>query len=228
MIPEDEFALARSRMVEDQIIARGVRAPRVLAAMGSVPRHIFIPSDDLAYAYLDGPLPIGHGQTISQPYIVALMTELLEVEPSDRVLEVGTGSGYQAAVLGELAAEVHTVEVIPELALQAEKNLSGLGYTHVHVHTGDGSPGWPGAAPYNRILVAAAAPEVPQALLDQLARRRATGHPGGQLECSIIGSLEAGLARNSAIERTWKYVLCLCAAGLDGDKRRIQWRQCSG
>ncbi len=170
----DEHTLARKRMVEEQIIARGIHEPRVLAAMGSVPRHFFVPPDDLAWAYADGPLPIGHGQTISQPYIVALMTELLEVEPSDRVLEVGTGSGYQAAVLGELAAEVHTVEVIPELALQAQKNLAGLGYTHVHVHTGDGSAGWPEAAPYNGILVAAAAPQVPQALLDQLAE-------GGQL-----------------------------------------------
>jgi protein-L-isoaspartate(D-aspartate) O-methyltransferase len=174
MMTDDEFALARMRMVEEQIIARGIRDPRVLAVMGCVPRHCFIPPDDLAWAYSDGPLPIGHGQTISQPYIVALMTELLEVEPSDRVLEVGSGSGYQAAVLGELAAVIHTVEVIPELARQAEKNLAGLGYIHIHVHTGDGSPGWPEAAPYDRILVAAAAPETPQALLDQLTE-------GGQM-----------------------------------------------
>jgi protein-L-isoaspartate(D-aspartate) O-methyltransferase len=180
MMPEEEFALARNRMVEEQIIARGVHEPRVLAALRSVPRHFFVPPDDLAWAYADGPLPIGHGQTISQPYIVALMTELLEVEPSDRVLEVGSGSGYQAAVLGELAAEVHTIEVIPELARQAEKNLAGPGYPHVHVHTGDGSPGWPKAAPYNRILVAAAAPEVPQAILDQLAE-------GGQLVIPVGG-----------------------------------------
>lgn len=179
-MPEDEFALARNRMVEEQIIARGVHEPRVLAAMRSVPRHVFITPDDLAWAYADGPLPIGHGQTISQPYIVALMTELLEVEPSNRVLEVGSGSGYQAAVLGELAAEVHTIEVVPELARQAEKNLAGLGYAHVHVHSGDGSPGWPEAAPYHRILVAAAAPEVPQAILDQLAE-------GGQLVIPVGG-----------------------------------------
>ena len=165
----DEFALMRNRMVEEQIAARGIRDPRVLSVMGAVLRHCFIPPDDLAWAYADGPLPIGHGQTISQPYIVALMTELLEVEPTDRVLEIGGGCGYQAAVLGELAEVVHTVEVIPELAWQAEKTLAGLGYTHVHVHIGDGSPGWPEAAPYNRILVAAAAPQVPQPLLDQLA-----------------------------------------------------------
>ncbi len=169
MPTEDEFALMRKRMVEEQIAARGIRDTRVLTVMRSVPRHCFVRLDDLPWAYTDGPLPIGYGQTISQPYIVALMTELLELEPSDRVLEIGSGSGYQAAVLGELAKEVHTVEVIPELARQAEQTLASLGYTQIHVYTGDGSPGWPLAAPYNRILVAAAAPEVPQPLLDQLA-----------------------------------------------------------
>jgi protein-L-isoaspartate(D-aspartate) O-methyltransferase len=165
----DEHTLARRRMVSAQLLSRGIHDLRVLAAMGSVPRHRFIPPDDLPWAYSDGPLPIGNGQTISQPYIVALMTELLELEPDERVLEIGTGSGYQAAVLGELAVEVHTVEVIPELARQAEVTLGALGYTHVHVHMGDGSAGWPGAAPYHKILVAAAAPQVPQDLLDQLA-----------------------------------------------------------
>ncbi len=165
----DEYEIARKRMVEEQIAGRGIRNDRVLAVMGSVPRHCFIPPDDLPWAYADGPLPIGYGQTISQPYIVALMTELLEVEPTDRVLEVGGGCGYQAAVLGELAEEVHSVEVIAELARQEEKTLAGLGYTHVHVHSGDGSSGWPAAAPYHRILVAAGAPEAPQPLLDQLA-----------------------------------------------------------
>jgi len=176
----DEFAILRKRMVEEQIIARGIRDPRVLAAMGSVPRHCFVAADDLAWAYADGPLPIGYGQTISQPYIVALMTDLLELQPTDRVLEVGGGCGYQAAVLGELTAEVHTVEVIPELAQQAEKVLAGLGYTHVRIHTGDGSQGWLEAAPYNRILVAAAAPDVPQPLFDQLA-------DGGQLVIPVGG-----------------------------------------
>jgi protein-L-isoaspartate(D-aspartate) O-methyltransferase len=165
----DEYEMARKRMVEEQIAGRGIRDGRVLAVMGSVPRHCFISADDVAWAYADSPLPIGYGQTISQPYIVALMTELLELEPTDRVMEVGGGCGYQAAVLGELVEEVHSVEVIPELAWQEEKTLVGLGYTHVHVHSGDGSPGWPEAAPYNRILVAAGAPEVPQPLLDQLA-----------------------------------------------------------
>jgi protein-L-isoaspartate(D-aspartate) O-methyltransferase len=168
MNSEDELTLARQRMVEEQIARRGILDERVLAAMRTVKRHGFVLLDDLPWAYSDGPLPIGHGQTISQPYIVALMTELLELEKTERVLEVGTGSGYQAAVLGELAAEVHTVEVIPELARQAEKNLAEQGYTQVHVHIGDGSMGWLEAAPFNKILVASAAPDVPQPLLDQL------------------------------------------------------------
>ncbi len=166
---EDEFRIARKRMVEEQIAARGVLNPRLLAIMESVPRHLFVPADDLPWAYADGPLPIGYGQTISQPYIVALMTELLQVESTHRVLEVGTGSGYQAAVLGQMAAEVHTVEVIPELAAQAARILTDLGYTNVHVHAGDGSLGWLETAPYDGILVAAAAPSAPQPLLDQLA-----------------------------------------------------------
>jgi len=168
MAAENEFTVMRKRMVAEQIAGRGIQDVRVLAAMGTVPRHCFIPPDDLAWAYADGPLPIGFGQTISQPYIVALMTELLEVEAADRVLEVGCGCGYQAAVLAELAAEVHTIEVIPELAQQAEKNLAGMGYTTIHIHITDGSAGWPAAAPYQRILVAAAAPQAPQPLLDQL------------------------------------------------------------
>src|SRR5512140_858293 len=130
MMPEDEFSLARRRMLEQQIAARGVRDPRVLIAMGVVRRHCFVLPEDLIWAYSDGPQPIGHAQTISQPYIVALMTELLAVQPADRVLEIGTGSGYQAAILGELAIEVHTVELIPELARQAGKTLAALGYTH--------------------------------------------------------------------------------------------------
>ena len=166
---EDEFRIARKRMVEEQIAARGVLNPRLLAVMESVPRHLFVPADDLPWAYADGPMPIGHGQTISQPYIVALMTELLQVEATDRVLEVGTGSGYQAAVLGQMAVEVHTVEMIPELAAQAARTLTDLGYANVHVHAGDGSLGWSETAPYDGILVAAAAPSAPQPLLDQLA-----------------------------------------------------------
>ena len=156
-------------MVEDQIARRGILDPRLLAVMESVPRHCFVPADNLTWAYSDGPLPIGHGQTISQPYIVALMTELLELKGDERVLEVGTGSGYQAAVLAKMAAEVHTVEFIPELAGRAEEVLAELGFANVHVHAGDGSLGWPAAAPYAGILVAAAAPSAPEPLLAQLA-----------------------------------------------------------
>ncbi len=165
----DSYERERLRMVEEQIARRGLRDPRLLAALRTVPRHRFVPPEELDWAYSDGPLPIGHGQTISQPYIVALMTDLLHLLPTSRVLEVGTGSGYQAAILGKMAAEVHTIEVIPELARQAEKTLAELGFTNVQVHLGDGSLGWPEAAPYDGILVAAAAPDVPPPLLDQLA-----------------------------------------------------------
>ena len=164
----DEYDLSRKHMVDDQLSARGILDPRLLEIMGSLPRHKFVPFDDLAWAYADGPLPIGHGQTISQPYIVALMTELLHLKSSYRVLDIGTGSGYQAAVLGRMAAEVHTVEIIPELAAQAESALTDLGYVNIHVHVGDGSLGWPEAAPYDGILVAAAAPSAPKPLLNQL------------------------------------------------------------
>lgn len=168
MMTPDEFNKVRQRMLEDQLLARGIRDERVLYAMGKVLRHCFISKDDLPWAYGDGPLPIGHGQTISQPYIVALMTEMLAVKTYHRVLEIGCGSGYQAAILAELAGEVHSVEVIPELAQRAEENLFNLGYTQIRVHTADGTLGWPEASPYDRILVAAAAPEVPKPLLDQL------------------------------------------------------------
>ena len=185
---QEEHLLGRKRMVEEQIVRRGVHDPRLLSVMGDVPRHRFVLADDLAWAYADGPLPIGHGQTISQPYIVALMTDLLQLNGVERVLEVGTGSGYQAAVLGRMAAEVHTVEVIPELAAQATKILAELGFSNIQVHDGDGSQGWPAASPYNAILVAAAAPSVPQPLLDQLAEGGRLVIPVGdrgnqQLEC---------------------------------------------
>jgi protein-L-isoaspartate(D-aspartate) O-methyltransferase len=162
--PEDE----RREMVRGQIARRGLRDPRLLAAFEAVPRHLFVPADYRHLAYADGPLPIGYGQTISQPYIVALMTSLLELRGGERVLEVGTGSGYQAAILGHLAAEVHSVERVPELGGGAETLLQELKITNVHCHIGDGSLGWPEAAPYDGILVAAAAPDVPQPLLDQL------------------------------------------------------------
>jgi len=165
---QDEYAAERARMVEEQIRARHIEDPLVLAAMLAVPRHRFVPPELRVRAYEDRPLPIGAGQTISQPYIVALMTALLHLSGGEVVLEVGTGSGYQAAVLARLCSVVHTVEQYPELARRAQQILSELSVTNVRVHTGDGSLGWPAAAPYQGILVTAAAPEVPPALLDQL------------------------------------------------------------
>jgi len=159
---------ARSRMVAEQIAARGVRAPRVLDALRRVPREVFVP-DDQGSAYEDRPIPIGYGQTISQPYIVGYMTEALQVEPSHRVLEIGTGCGYQTAVLAELAEQVYSIEVLAVLAERARRTLDGLGYTNVEIRVGDGHAGWPEQAPFDRILAAAAPPEIPPALLDQLA-----------------------------------------------------------
>lgn len=171
---------ARKRMVKKQIARRGIKDPRLLSAFESVPRHMFVPKEYRYAAHDDGPLPIGYSQTISQPYIVALMTDLLELKGNERVLEVGTGSGYQAAILGMMAREVHTVEYISELAANAEEVLKMLGMDNVHVHFGDGSLGWPDAAPYAGILVAAAAPQIPKTLLDQL-------EDGGRLVLPVGG-----------------------------------------
>jgi protein-L-isoaspartate(D-aspartate) O-methyltransferase len=165
----DAYESDRNEMVQRQIAARGLRDPRLLAAFESVPRHLFIPTEYRHHAYADVPLPLGYGQTISQPYIVAFMTHLLELTGSERILEVGTGSGYQAAILSHLAAEIHTVEMIPELFTQAEKILSELGCANVYCHLADGSLGWMESAPYDGILVTAAAPSAPQTLLSQLA-----------------------------------------------------------
>ena len=159
---------ARSKMVAEQIEARGVRDPRVLDALVRVPRDRFVP-DDQRSAYEDRPIPIGFGQTISQPYIVGYMTEALKVEPSHRVLEIGTGCGYQTAVLAELANQVYSIEVLAVLAERARRTLDGLGYANVEIRVGDGYAGWPEQAPFDRILAAAAPPEIPPALLDQLA-----------------------------------------------------------
>ena len=155
-------------MVDEQLRARGIRDARVLDAMRRVPRHLFVPEGERDEAYGDHPLPIGLGQTISQPYIVAFMTEALRLEPSHRVLEIGTGSGYQAAVLAELAREVFTIEIIAELADRARQTLSDNGYARVSVRTGNGYLGWPEHAPYDRIIVTAAPEEVPPALVEQL------------------------------------------------------------
>jgi protein-L-isoaspartate(D-aspartate) O-methyltransferase len=165
-----DFQAERRRMVDEQIARRGLHDPRLLAAFEWVPRHLFVPEEYRHHAYADGPLPIGFDQTISQPYIVALMTHLLDLNGSERVLEVGTGSGYQAAILSRLVAEVHTIEILPELAAQSEKILQGLGCQNVHCHLADGSLGWTVSAPYDGILATAAAPSAPQPLLDQLAQ----------------------------------------------------------
>jgi len=164
----EEQRQARQRMVDEQIVARDVRDSRVLAAMRKIPRHLFVPSQMLPYAYADEPLPIGHGQTISQPYIVAFMSEALELKPQDRVLEIGTGSGYQAAVLAELAREVYSIEIVEPLGKEAAERLKRLGYSNVKLRVGDGYGGWPEAAPFDAIMVTAAPDHVPPALVEQL------------------------------------------------------------
>jgi protein-L-isoaspartate(D-aspartate) O-methyltransferase len=164
-----DFDEARRRMVQHQLAARGISDPLVLAAMGKVPRERFVPAREAGLAYRDGPLPIGEGQTISQPYIVAVMTEALGLHGGDRVLEIGTGSGYAAAVLAVIAAEVYTIERIETLAASARRRLRELGYANVHVQHGDGSLGWPEHAPYDAIVVTAGGPEVPRSLRQQLA-----------------------------------------------------------
>jgi protein-L-isoaspartate(D-aspartate) O-methyltransferase len=165
---EPAFARAREEMVATQIAARGVRDPLTLAAMRKVPRHLFVPASGVGQAYDDHPLPIGHGQTISQPYIVGFMTEALGLRGGESVLEVGTGSGYQAAVLSEIAATVHTIEIVAPLAEEAAERLRRLGYANVTVRAGDGYLGWPEAAPFDAIMVTAAAPRVPEPLKQQL------------------------------------------------------------
>ena len=165
---------ARQRMVEEQISARGVRDPRVLEALRQIPRHRFVPPDFQQLAYDDTPLPIGYGQTISQPYVVAFMTEALELQPQDRVLEIGTGSGCQAAVLSLLAREVYSMEIVEPLGRAAEARLKEMGYANVRVRIGDGYRGWPEAAPFDAIIVTAAPPDVPPALVAQL-------RPGGRM-----------------------------------------------
>ncbi len=180
-MPETNFFTAeRQRMVDEQLIPRHIRDPRLLDAMRTVPRHLFVPPKVRHLAYADGPLPIGQSQTISQPYIVAYMTELLDLQGDEKVLEIGTGSGYQAAILAELAREVYTIEQHPPLARRAARTLELLGYRNVHVLTGDGSRGLPEHAPYDAIIVTAAAPHIPQTLLDQLA-------DGGRLVAPVGG-----------------------------------------
>jgi protein-L-isoaspartate(D-aspartate) O-methyltransferase len=163
-----DFGAQRQRMVQQQLVTRGINDARVLAAMTKVPREEFVPPDSRTASYEDGPLPIGYAQTISQPYIVAFMTEQLRPKPNDRVLEVGTGSGYQAAILAELVSEVYSIEIVEPLAKNAEATLQRLGCKNVHVKIGDGYKGWPEAGPFDAIIVTCAPDKVPQSLVDQL------------------------------------------------------------
>ena len=183
---QTSFAVQRARMVEEQLRRRGIQDERLLAAMGRVPREVFVAPDVSGEAYEDKPLPIGENQTISQPYMVAAMVRALAVQPQDRILEVGTGTGYEAAVLGELATEVWTIERYAELAARATENLKVLGYENVHVIHGDGSVGLPALAPFDGILVAAAAPHIPESLLVQLAE-------GGRMVVPVGGRHEQQL-----------------------------------
>jgi len=190
--PSRDYEALRNLMVQDQLVRRGITDQRVLRAMGRVPRELFVPEHLRHEAYDDHPLPIGQGQTISQPYIVALMAEALELKGRERVLDIGTGSGYAAAVLACMALEVFSMEKIPELARQAENNLRDAGFSQVRVRCGDGSLGWPEAAPFDGICVAAGAPAVPDALKEQLS-------VGGRLVIPV--GQEHGLQRLLCITR---------------------------
>ena len=200
-LQDSSFAAARERMVREQIAARGVTDARVLEAMRQVPRHEFVPPALAAHAYEDRPLSIGHDQTISQPFIVAFMTEQLQPRPSDVVLEIGTGSGYQAAVLAKLCREVLSIELIPELAASARARLARLGYRNVQVRTGDGYAGWPERAPFTRIIVTAAPPKMPEALVNQLAVGGVMIAPVGDVfqELMIVRRTRTGIVTEASI-----------------------------
>lgn len=186
MMVHDDFEEQRDAMVREQIARRGIRDERLLEAMRTIPRHLFLTGGQQHWAYADGAQRIGRGQTISQPYIVALMTEALKLQEDETVLEIGTGSGYQAAILGCLAKEVHTVERHPELAEKARLLLEKQGFSNVHVHVGDGSLGLPEFAPYQGILVTAAAPNVPESLLHQLDESARLVIPVGQKYSQVL------------------------------------------
>ena len=181
-VPDAEWEEKRRRMVADQLRGRDIHDPRVLEAMSKVQRHLFVPEGERLSAYNDYPLSIGHGQTISQPYIVAFMTQALDVKGEHKVLEIGTGSGYQAAILGELAGQVYTIEIVEPLAAGADRTLQKLGYKNVHVRAGNGYAGWPEEAPFDRIMVTAAPDEVPPALIEQLKVGGLMAIPVGSLD----------------------------------------------
>lgn len=189
---ENEFAEKRRIMVASQIRRRGIKGERVLAALEKVPRHLFVPARYQRQAYSDEPLPIGMNQTISQPYIVAYMVEQLQLNGSEKVLEIGTGSGYQTAVLAELALRVFSIEIIPQLARQAKKIITQLGYKNVNFRTGDGYLGWPEEAPFDAIIVSAAPPEIPPRLLEQLAVGGRMIVPVGEDQQDLVFLLHTG------------------------------------
>lgn len=196
-----EFTRMRERMVRDQLRARDISDPKVIAAMLKVPRHRFVPADLVRSAYDDCALPLELGQTISQPYIVAYMTQALQLQGTERVLEIGTGSGYQAAILAEIVSEVYSVEILPQLKERAAAILGRLGYRNVHLLAGDGYMGWPEHAPFDRIIVTAAPEEVPQPLLDQLKERGLLIAPIGRLsqELVVFEKGKSGIKRRSTI-----------------------------
>lgn len=200
----ENWDTARRRMVAEQIAGsgRGVTNARVLEVMGKVPRHEFVPENQRSRAYQDMPLPIGHEQTISQPFIVAFMTERLEPKPTDRVLEIGTGSGYQAAVLAELVAQVYTIEIIEDLAKRAAADLKRQGYTNVQTRAGDGYKGWPEAAPFDAVIVTCAPDKIPQPLIDQLkegGRMIIPVGPAGNQELFLLRKHQGKLEKKSVL-----------------------------
>jgi protein-L-isoaspartate(D-aspartate) O-methyltransferase len=221
-LPLDASAAERRLMIETQIRRRGVSSPRVLEAMASVRRHEFIPLEFRNEAYADKPLPIGEGQTISQPYMVAAMTEALDLTGSERVLEIGTGSGYQAAVLSQLVSQVLTVESHTSLALAAQERLTNLGYENVHVHNGDGSAGFPDAAPYDAILVTAGAPEIPQVFASQLREGGRLVIPVGDRDDQelVRAQMENGRLKSRALFNC-KFVLLLGRYGWNRLDRKL-------
>jgi protein-L-isoaspartate(D-aspartate) O-methyltransferase len=194
----DELARQRALLVEEQLVPRGIRAERVLDAFRRVPRHLFVPADLRAAAYDDSALPIGAGQTISQPYMVAIMTELLQLKGEEKVLEVGTGSGYQAAILAELCQKVYTVERLPALSTRAKNILDQLNYSNIEYVIGDGTAGHPPGAPYNGIIVTAGCPDIPQPLVDQLAEGGRLVIPVGEryLQTLTVVTKEKGIIRS--------------------------------